>query len=455
MSQRIKPRITKIAQLSILFLSTCFAGKLFAAGFQLIEQSAVTLGLAGAGTTVNDNPSIQFYNPAGMAFITHPEFAASAIGIFPNVSYHTLNATNLSGNPVSGTSTDPAPNAFIPAFYAIYPVTNAITVGVGAEVPFGLQTIYGPDSDARYLATQSSIQTMNFNPSFSIKASDNFSVGFGIDVLTVHATLDQAIDTQSIYFHQVNSDVIVENKASDTGLGWNMGLMWKLTPTTELGFGYHSQIRLDMHGNSNMIGISADDLLAYGLDGIHDSYVDAPITLPDYATLSIKQQIKPWWDVLADLSYTHWSLIKNISLTFSGNRNNPYNFSNNLPPSVLPVYYRNTWRISLGQEFQILPIWKLRMGIAYDESPVRGLYRDVRLPDNDRYWLSLGSNFKFNQHFDLDVGYAHVFFKNSHVNDTQPISSQLQYLNFVPANFTADYKANVNTVGVQLNYHFT
>lgn len=82
MSQRIKPRITKIAQLSILFLSTCFAGKLFAAGFQLIEQSAVTLGLAGAGTTVNDNPSIQFYNPAGMAFITHPEFAASAIGIF-------------------------------------------------------------------------------------------------------------------------------------------------------------------------------------------------------------------------------------------------------------------------------------------------------------------------------------------------------------------------------------
>lgn len=443
----------KLLPVTICAMTTFLASPVFASGFQLIEQSAVTVGLAGAGTAVNDNPSIQFYNPAGMAFVEHPEIALSAVGIFPNIQYHPTTATDLSfiNSSILATSdqNSPAKNAVVPGLYLIYPIDSRLTLGLSTEIPFGLSTDYDDNSAARYFATESTLEMINLNPSFSIKATDQLAFGFGVDVLFANVTLNQAVDAASITGGVLTNDVIVENKARDTGVGWNAGTFWKATPSTDVGLAYHSKIRLDLSGDSTIIGLPSDyfSQAVAASDGLHDAYVNGTITLPDYATFSIKQQIQPWWDVLMDLSYTDWSVIKNITLNFSGDRTGN-NYPINLPASTQVVNYKNTWRISLGQEFQINPIWKLRMGVAFDESPVRTLYRDAREPDNDRYWLSLGSNIKLSHKLDLDFGYTHIIFKDASVYQSlQPLPGMNQI-------YAASYSANANLIGAQLNYHF-
>lgn len=428
-----------------------------AAGFQLVEQSGMTLGAANAGTTTNYSASVEYFNPAAMVFFDHATISASAVGVMPNIQFTPVLATDLFGNPLScpngspncNPAQSPATNALIPGLYAIYPLNKQFAIGISSEVPFGLKTVYDPASAARYFATESSISSLNINPSIAMKVLDNFSVGFGVDLLRTNATLDQAVDANSITSGFVPHDLIVENKAKDWGLGWNMGLLWKATSTTEIGFGYHSKINLDLKGDSTIIGLpnnlAIQNLL--GFYGLHDAFVEAPLTLPDYATISIKQSLKPWWNVMADFSYTHWSTINKILLNFTGNRSN-INNPNNLPPSITTVDYRNTWRFAVGEEFVVTPNWRVRMGLAYDQSPVRDENRDARLPDTNRYWVAAGTNFKFNDRMDLDLGYAHIFFNPASINRTNTVA------NVFVQNLVANYSANANLVGVQLNYHF-
>jgi long-chain fatty acid transport protein len=64
--------------------------------------------------------------------------------------------------------------------------------------------------------------------------------------------------------------------------------------------------------------------------------------------------------------------------------------------------------------------WTLKGGLALDQSPVKGATtRSVRLPDNDRTWVSLGAAMKIMQNGRLDMGYSHLFIKDADINFTR------------------------------------
>ncbi len=53
--------------------------------------------------------------------------------------------------------------------------------------------------------------------------------------------------------------------------------------------------------------------------------------------------------------------------------------------------FDDSWRYSIGANYKLNDRWVLKGGVAYDETPVKGATtRSVRLPDNDRIWVSLG-----------------------------------------------------------------
>ncbi len=230
-------------------------------------------------------------------------------------------------------------------------------------------------------------------------------MGFGLDLLYAKAELDQNVDaTNLIYVFDpnqgivplFNGDITVRNVAHDWGVGWHAGLLWKPTTTTDVGVSYHSRINMDLRGDRTIGLQNALNPLSGGAAaaiGLVDSSVDAPLTLPDYETLSIKQYIFPWWDIVGDITHVQWSELKNITL----------NFGPNLPNAVSVLNYRNTWRIALGQEFQVNSWWKLRMGVAFDETPINSQFIDARLPDGNRIWLLLV------QTLSLIIGWIWIF----------------------------------------------
>ncbi len=154
--------LKKILLSSTLVVSTLFTSVVCAAGFQVSEQSAANIGTANAGSAVSDNASMVFFNPAGMAFVSHPEISGSLVGILPQISFKPVVATDANGNDILGTSNSNSPGrtAYIPSFYAVYPLNQSFAFGMGVTVPFGLSTDYDDNSAARYFATKSALRLL-------------------------------------------------------------------------------------------------------------------------------------------------------------------------------------------------------------------------------------------------------------------------------------------------------
>ena len=88
--------------------------------------------------------------------------------------------------------------------------------------------------------------------------------------------------------------------------------------------------------------------------------------------------------------------------------------------------------------------------MALDESPVPDAeHRTVRLPGNDRTWLSLGLTYMFNPNMSFDVGYSHLFIKDAPINNT--LESSIPTVN---ATVTGEYEASVDILSAQFNWYY-
>src|SRR5207249_2083654 len=55
-------------------------------------------------------------------------------------------------------------------------------------------------------------------------------------------------------------------------------------------------------------------------------------------------------------------------------------------------------------------------GVAYEESPITDATRGTRLPDNNRWWASVGFTYNWSRNISFDFGYSHIFVDNTAIN---------------------------------------
>ena len=103
-------------------------------------------------------------------------------------------------------------------------------------------------------------------------------------------------------------------------------------------------------------------------------------------------------------------------------------------------------RYSIGASFHYSDNLKLRVGVAYDESPVTDTYRTPRIPDNNRIWTSLGANYKLSSSSSFDAGYTHIFINNAPLNQgaVGTATGLLQ----------GGYNSSINVLSIQYTYTF-
>jgi long-chain fatty acid transport protein len=92
----------------------------------------------------------------------------------------------------------------------------------------------------------------------------------------------------------------------------------------------------------------------------------------------------------------------------------------------------------------------LKIGTAYDRTPVpSAAHRTVFLPDNDRYWLTLGGKYRLSKATTLDAGYAHIF-----MADGDTFRSKRVGVAGAQGIVSGSYKSSVDVLSVQLTYSF-
>lgn len=411
-------------------ISMAFAGTAAASGFQLIEQNASGIGNAYAGSAaVAENASTIFYNPAGMTQLQAREVSMGLSLVKPSFKYQDKGSTVpplLGGVPqLAGNGGDGGSWAALPNAYLSWALNKDIYLGLGMGAPFGLMTEYDKNWVGSAHSIKFDIKTYNLNPSIAWRVNDRVSLGAGINLMKmeVEYTKRQILPVIVGGTPVGVSARPAKLKADDTAWGWNIGALFNLSEATKLGLSYRSKVKQKLDGSLTVTGVTK-----FG--------ASADVELPDTAIVSLTHKLNDQWELLGDISWTGWSSIPKVEIM---------NKRTKTVAQTLDTKFDDTWRVALGANYQLNPAVKLKFGVAYDQTPVPDKeHRLVSLPDNDRIWLSFGTQWKPNKESTLDLGVSYLYVKNTKIDNNGGATGRIR----------GEFDSNVWIIGGQYSMAF-
>jgi len=428
-----KTRISNLVAGAMMVMS----GTVFASGFALIEQSASGMGNAFAGgAAVAEDASTIFFNPAGMSRLNGKQIAVAVHAITPSAKFSdTGSAAAALQTTNNGNGGDAGDLAFVPNAYFAMEVNPVLRVGLGINAPFGLKTEYDENWIGRFQAKKSKIETINLNPSVAYDVNEKVSLGVGLNYQHIKGDLTSAVNYSAAASGALGTDLegVSTIKGSDSAWGYNLGVLFDIDSQTRIGVAYRSKIKYELSGTvsfSNVpIALATNPLVANG-------DVTLAIDMPDTFSLSGFHQVDDKWDVMADATWTGWSVLQQLKIDRTSGAN----------VLTVPEKWENTWRVSAGMNHHYNEQWTARAGVAFDQTPVTDAYRTARIPDNDRTWLSVGGQYKPSKDRAVDFGYSHLFVKDSTIADMQAAVGK--------GDLVGTYKNSVDILSVQYTQSF-
>lgn len=417
---------TRFKEIRPLLVLTAFgvSSSAYGAGFALIEQSASGMGtaFAGSGSSAEDASTV-YFNPAGMTRLgsgDHYVFAGHLI--LPTADFNNGNSTNQLNMSLTGADDEGGESAIVPNIYTVGDINADWKFGLGVNVPFGLSTLYDRNWVGRYHAIESTMTSLNINPSLAFKANEDLSVGFGLNAQYVDVTLSSAVDFGTLCYGALPtascdalglspqaSDGFAEITGDSWSYGWNAGLLYDLSEATRVGLAYRSSVKHDVKGNVDFtVPEAASFMTSSGL--FTDTAAEATVELPESLRASIFHAYSDRVNLMGDLSWARWSRFDELRIKYPDSPQ---------PDSVTTENWKDTWRIALGGNYRYSNELMLRTGLAFEKGPVPDAqHRTPRIPDGNRTWLSLGLAYEFSEKCGFDFGYTHLFVPKLRIHNT-------------------------------------
>lgn len=465
---------------SLAVINTLMNSFAHAGGFSLYtESSPAAIGNFAAGIAAEaSDASTGWYNPAGLALLKDQQLVFGGAGIFPSTkltgssAFYTI-PSDLLPPPLQRLSLytqtfsgiQGAESAFVPALHYALPLGDRATFGLSVVSPFGLSTNWGTESPVRYAATLSELQTIDFSPELGAQITDHFSFGAGLDLQYARVKFNSMVGIPNFlnlltavgdtYYSPSADDTLSYNYGTSFGVGYHLGVLGYFNDKhTRVGLNYQSRIRQNFNGYSQLSGglanngdVLATPILPYSIR-LNNNLNAAPIQLPDVITLSAYHDVNKKLALLGSVVYTGWSSVDVIKLNNVAAPNiDPISAEVSAASISVtnPQNYNSAWRAALGANYHVTDAWMVRVGGGYDQTPTSNAYRDVRLPDADRWALSVGAHYQAKPQLGIDVGYTHLFaVHNPVVNNTQQLTETTTYT------VNAIGSVNADLVGAQL-----
>lgn len=416
--------------MSVLALGA--ASQADAAGFYIKEMSVTGLGRAFAGApAVADDASTVWFNPAGITSLPANEMMANVHIISPTAELRDTGSTKL-GALLNDTNTyqpyepTPIPNLF----GVVRDPERGLGLGIGVTAPFGLANDYPETWFGRYDSIKTDLQTINYSLVAAYDVNKHVTIGGGIDYQTVDVTLTSMKFTGA-------ADIHSKLEGDDGSLGFNVGLLAKITPDTQAGLTYRSGFTHNVKGSATQRTNSSSGALVAG----SPFAAKADLGLPSLASFGIKHRLNDQITVLGDVSYYKWSNFDAIKV---------YRISDGALREDVIQNYQDTVSFSLGMDYVYSDTLTLRVGVQYDPTPTDDGYRTSRTPDGDRTWLSGGLSYRFSDSVMIDAALTYIFISDSDINVNRSPAPG----NPTTATLHADIDGSVAIGSVGLRYQF-
>ena len=358
----------------------------YASGFSIFEQGAKASGMAGAFVATADDPSAIFYNPAGIA--QQREMSVLAGATFINFS------NEFTGDPnsvyTSGAEGKYDRHTFVPPNgYAIIPIGNNLTFGVGGFSAWGLRTDWQDPWVGRFISRDADLKTMSVQPTIAWQTTGgNFAIGGGIEYRRARVILSQNIPLPFPNpFTGRITDIGNARLASDYGsdIGWNLGVLFKPSERIRFGASYRSDMDIDLEGEADFTQIPTgspqlDQLV--GLTFPDDDEISTTLPFPAVAAVGVAFSPSERVDIEFDITHMTWSRFEALDVEFVNQPERSF---------VREQNWHDASAYRLGTNIEATPNWDVRLGALYDENPQPVESVSPLLPDADRIGFTFGA----------------------------------------------------------------
>lgn len=387
-----------------------FAANANAAGFLLREQSPSAMGNAFAGATAGaEDISYSFYNPAGLSRHKGTKLAVGASAILPNAKGKDAVGSFGTNNKMDHV----VDKAILPSTYMSYQIDDQWTAGIAINSPFGLITDYSDNWAGANHGTLSDVMTVTMTPMLSYRVNDKFSLGAGPQIQYITAKLQT----------NAASAGMAKLAGDTTDIGYVVGGLYEFNDDTRIGVSYRSQIKHKLKGDIDFTRANP-----------MDQDISARLTTPALLSMGIYHDINSKWAVMAEAQKTYWSSFEKLDIM--GDKTGLITHT--------PENWKDVWFYSIGASYKIDDQWKLRGGLAFDQTPTNDANRTPRIPDSDRIWYSGGVEYKLDEKWTFNAGYTYIRGEGESVNlDAGK-----------PTALTAKYQADIHLVGLSAMYNF-
>ncbi len=424
-------KLTKIALMLGATFGVCAAE---AGSYQLNDYSVTGLGRSYAGQGImGDDYSAIAFNPAGMTLME--KSGVQQAFNFINLKADVDGMGQHKGHHSKMNFWQP-----VPAGFAQYNVNDRLKIGAGIYAPFGLKTHYDKGWFGSEAAILSKLDIVDFNISAAYKVTDHLSLGASAIVRYIYGRMTQDLPMFDVGYGPTGGGFMNFNVR-----GWSktatLGAMYEFNKNSRIGISWRlrsaqrakGKLKISDNVNNSVLGAITGGALMNGKYNVR-----ANPDLPESIALSGYHRYQNL-GFSGTARFTHWTssfpdfVVRSRALP-NGQKRTDYK-------------YRNTWTLTAGVDYYFCKNLTFRFGGGWDESPThKPERRTIRIPDNDRWWMSVGASYMKNN-WQVDVGFAHMIAKTGKA--TEDKGSALSAPNH------AKYKnMQSNILGVQFQYKF-
>lgn len=391
-----------------------------AGGFAVREQSAWGQGSSYAGVAAGGSLSAMFWNPATMTQMPGLQSESVLSGILP-YSANTPGAGTFGPALGLGGTGNTSQDALVPGSYYSWQFRPDMWLGLSVNAPFGLSVNFPIVwAGGQYAAGSTYLKTYTATPSFAWRISDMISVGVGVQIQYAKADLSHCVLAPCGL-----GAPLAELSGHDWGYGFTAGVTVTPTPTTTIGVGYRSGINQKIDGTLSISGLGSAD-------------ASTTINLPDTVSFGLRQRLTSQWTGLATVEWSNWSRI-GTSAVAAG----PFS-------TAIPFQYQDGWLFSVGAEYMWNERLTLRGGLGYEKSPITDDVRIPLLPDNDRFWASVGGTYRWSPKLSFDFAYSHLFVKDTPINITAASGNP----SFTGFPYVGSVDSHIDIISVAMKYRW-
>jgi long-chain fatty acid transport protein len=409
----------------------------YGAGYSIFEQGAKASSMAGAFAATADDPTAIFYNVAGIAFQRKLAATTGATWItfineFDGANYE------FPGPGVKAGYEDH--DFLIPTVYAVVPIGENLTFGVGQFAAFGLRTDWenGSTFAGRFISQDADLMTASIQPSIAWKTSNNkFAIGAGVEYRITEVVLERNVAALNPFTQRI-VDVAHVQLASDRGddLGYNVGVIFAPNERWRFGLNHRTSMTIDLEGTADFTQIPTGNAQ---LDAIiaasripPDQDIRTSIPFPAITQFGVATGIIPNWTIEFDAVNMTWSEFGSLDVAFQTTPSANISSEQN---------WEDVWSYRLGADHPVADRWSVRLGALYDETPQPVEVVGPLLPDSNRVAVTIGFGYKHGP-WRLDLSEMVLHFED---RDTLGRNDD---------NFNGVYQTSANLLTFNVGYSF-